>query len=153
MNYPPSPRFTLPLLGDALTIGSDMLAGYGRLSQTYGDVFVVEMLINRVMVLNSLETISEAMGRDEFQGRPRFQALIKARGSETEPPGIILSDGPNWTEMRRFTLQTLRDFGFGKGGMEGMVREEVELFCQHMQETTSADAPATVHGRFGHIAQ
>ena len=29
-------------------------------------------------------------------------------------PGIVFSQGQAWSEQRRFTLKTLRDFGFGK---------------------------------------
>ena len=28
--------------------------------------------------------------------------------------GIVFNDGKEWSEQRRFTLRTLRDFGFGK---------------------------------------
>ena len=42
--------------------------------------------------------------------------------------GVILSEGKTWVDQRRFTLRTLRDFGFGKQGMEDLIQEEVELF-------------------------
>ena len=38
---------------------------------------------------------------------------------------VILSEGRTWVEQRRFALRTLRDFGFGKQGMEEMTQEEV----------------------------
>ena len=32
-------------------------------------------------------------------------------------PGIIVSQKDPWMQQRRFTLKTLRDFGFGKQGI------------------------------------
>ena len=34
-----------------------------------------------------------------------------------EMPGVLMSTGDIWHQQRRFTLRTLRDFGFGKQGI------------------------------------
>ena len=39
--------------------------------------------------------------------------------------GIITTDGQEWTETRRFTLKHLKDFGFGRAGLEGVIQGEV----------------------------
>ena len=39
--------------------------------------------------------------------------------------GIIVADGPRWVEQRRFSLQVLRDFGFGRFVMEDAIRAEL----------------------------
>ena len=38
--------------------------------------------------------------------------------------GIIFNSGEDYKEVRRFTLRTLRDLGFGKKNSEGMILEE-----------------------------
>ena len=38
----------------------------------------------------------------------------------------MFANGKEWQEQRRFTLRNLRDFGFGKLGMEGVIIEEVQ---------------------------
>ena len=40
----------------------------------------------------------------------------------------LYSEGKTWVDQRRFALRTLRDFGFGKQGMEEMIQDEVEMF-------------------------
>ena len=40
--------------------------------------------------------------------------------------GIITSDGQRWQETRRFTLKHLKDFGFGKEELEGVIQAEAE---------------------------
>ena len=40
--------------------------------------------------------------------------------------GIITADGPEWTSQRRFALKHLKDFGFGRSGLEGVIQGEVE---------------------------
>ena len=57
------------------------------------------------------------------------QCPVRGRGRPPydgqEIPGVLQSEGRTWLEQRRFALRTLRDFGFGKSGMEQMIKEEV----------------------------
>ena len=43
-------------------------------------------------------------------------ALPPRKITGKEMTGVIMSDGFIWHQQRRFTLKTLRDFGFGKQG-------------------------------------
>ena len=43
----------------------------------------------------------------------------------------MFANGKEWQEQRRFTLKNLRDFGFGKLSMEGLILEEVQK-CNEM---------------------
>ncbi len=38
--------------------------------------------------------------------------------------GVLYGNGKTWHEQRRFTLTTLRDFGFGKESMEELIEAE-----------------------------
>jgi hypothetical protein len=38
--------------------------------------------------------------------------------------GIVATMGSTWQQNRRATLQILRDYGFGKTGMENTIKEE-----------------------------
>jgi len=49
--------------------------------------------------------------------------------------GIIFIDGDVWKEMRRFTIRTLRDFGFGKQkSMESTLVEEVTELTERLDK-------------------
>jgi len=46
----------------------------------------------------------------------------------------MFSNGTEWQEQRRFVLRNLRDFGFGKIGMEPFIMEEIEKSLELIQE-------------------
>lgn len=54
-----------------------------------------------------------------------------AERSFGKPLGIIFPSGQGWKEMRRFSMRTLRDFGYGKQtSMEFGLSEEVNLLVE-----------------------
>lgn len=88
------------------------------------------MELNRVTVINNYKLIQEALRRDEFLGRPDFQSWI-LRNYGYKNRGVLFTDGSNnWREQRRFALRTLRDFGFGKQSMDGLLIDEVQELVQ-----------------------
>ena len=56
---------------------------------------------------------------------------------------LILFQGEEWTEQRRFALRRLRDFGLGKSSMEDLIQEEIRELCSHLN--TKLDQPLSVY--------
>ena len=44
-----------------------------------------------------------------------------------------------WTEQRRFALKHLKDFGFGKIGLQGVIQDEVEDLVNHLKKVGRKD--------------
>merc|ERR1719219_986150 len=76
------------------------------------------------------DTLHYLFNHPDVQGRfdPKFASVLKAERELPEDQvaaGVIISEGKVWQEQRRYALRTLRDFGFGKAGMEDLINEEV----------------------------
>ena len=50
-----------------------------------------------------------------------------------------MTEGQDWVEQRRFALKHLKDFGFGKVGLEGVIQEEVEELVKHLIKLNNQD--------------
>ena len=75
------------------------------------------------------DVVNEVFKREETNFRLPFrdmlQWLVLIRRSRDGNEGIVYGDGRKWREQRRFTIATLRDFGFGKSSMEDLGRYSV----------------------------
>jgi len=60
--------------------------------------------------------------------------------------GLIHTDGPKWAELRRMVLKNLRDFGFGKQTMEGVVQEEIKELIANFEKDLGN--PISTQNRF-----
>ena len=89
-----------------------------------GDFDTLHYLFNHPQVQNRMNPKLQTSNRLERRLRP---------GEDI--PGVLQSEGKTWVEQRKFALRTLRDFGFGKSGMELMIMEEVELFTEEMRKS------------------
>ena len=98
----------------------------------------------------------ELLSREEWCGRghniiTRYfrsdNGVTKVGSSPAQPSladlrplqGIIGSDGARWLEHRRFALKHLKDFGFGKIGLEGVIQEEAEVIVKHLSSLGEGD--------------
>jgi len=105
----------------------DMYKKYNQNGMMYLNLFNIKMIF-----VGDLKTVKYLFNLPEVTARTS-QAMLdmglpirKVKGPEM--PGILMSEGEIWVQQRRFALRTLRDFGFGKQGMEEMIKEEVAQF-------------------------
>ncbi len=68
-DFPPCPRFPLPVVGDALSLGKNIIAGFERLRRKHGDVYGLYLGRERTVVVSDFELVQEVGARHEFANR------------------------------------------------------------------------------------
>ncbi|XP_063287263.1 cytochrome P450 2A5-like [Pelobates fuscus] len=130
-NLPPGPT-PLPILGNLLQLKSgQMLECLSKMQKKYGDVYTLYLGPRRVVVLCGYDVVKEALvdNRDEFGMR----GLLPVIDPYTMSHGVIFSNGDRWKELRRFSIQTLKNFGMGKRSVEGRTKEEVQYLIDEFK--------------------
>lgn len=131
VGLPPGP-LAVPFVGYYPFLGPRPFETLKNLSRKYGGVFTLPMFGTYAIVLNDWKSVKEALVLQNhvFTGRPPtfLSKLIMKRAD------VIFSDGMGWKERRRFTLHHLRDFGFGKKSMEGVIMDEVNKLSDHLRK-------------------
>ncbi|XP_067322194.1 cytochrome P450 2J4-like [Anolis sagrei] len=133
-HFPPGP-LSLPLIGGIWRINFGI--GWNvetpiKLAEQYGDIFSMWLGHIPVVIFSGFEAVKEVLidRSEDFSERVQTPLLTTlGRGK-----GIVLSNGPNWKQQRRFGLVTLRKLGVGKKSVEGQIEEEsqqlVEVFAR-----------------------
>lgn len=150
-NFPPGPP-NYPIIGAMNTISSldaDIPTALMKLGDIYGSLCGLYFGKNLNVVINGYEAAQEVLMREEFNARPELAILTHSR--QGKDLGIFFSNEPIWKEQRRFTLRHLRDFGFGKSSMEGLIHEEVAECIERFRKTVSEakDSVTHAHDMFG----
>jgi len=135
-SFPHGPRFPLPMLGDAYILGKDIEKGIKNLTLKYGKICGFWMGAHRAVVVADFEILQELLNKPETVDRqqllPEIAGLLRNGMSHQSIPGVVLSIGQTWTEMRRTSLHTLKNFGYGKSILEDTVEEEIDNLLEHI---------------------
>uniref|UniRef100_F7BVU7 Uncharacterized protein n=1 Tax=Monodelphis domestica TaxID=13616 RepID=F7BVU7_MONDO len=131
-NYPPGP-FQLPFLGNFFHMDhkNPHMAFY-QLAKKYGNIFSLELVGCPVIVVTGLSLIKEVLVNQGqvFVDRPH----TPLRSYVFKKLGLIMSNGQEWKDQRRFTLMTLRNFGLGKRTLELRIQEEAMYLTEAIRE-------------------
>lgn len=102
-----------------------------KLKEKYGDVFRVYVGPYKLIIISGYDNIHQAFVKHglNFSHRPNWLPDVKSR-AEIYGYGIVWGDGDEWRRLRRFALQSMRDFGVGKKSLEEIILEEAKLLVE-----------------------
>jgi cytochrome P450 len=119
----PGPR-GLPIIGNLPIMGKYPYQTFTKLAKQYGNVFQISVFSRTIVVVNGLETIREALLKQQgdFAGRPDFYTLKNAVGGRAiggRDYGLL------WKRHREITINALHMFVTSKtASIEQQVMEE-----------------------------
>ncbi|MEH1919398.1 cytochrome P450 [Nostoc sp.] len=119
----PGPR-GLPIIGNLPIMGKYPYQTFTNLAKQYGNVFQIRIFSQTIVVLNGLETIKEALLKQQgdFAGRPNFYTLknaVRGRAIGGRDYGLL------WKRHREITTNALHKFVTSKiSSIEQQVMEE-----------------------------
>ncbi|KAL1769591.1 cytochrome P450 2A13 [Sigmodon hispidus] len=138
---PPGPT-PLPFIGNLLQLDTEKFYdSLSKIKERYGPVFTIHLGPRPVVVLWGYDALKEALidQAEEFSGRGEqafFNWFFKGYG-------VVFSSGERAKQLRRFSIATLRDFGFGKRGIEERIIEETSCLIQAFRDTDGANIDPT----------
>ncbi|KAG8552880.1 hypothetical protein GDO81_003123 [Engystomops pustulosus] len=130
---PPGP-LPLPILGNLPQIYSaGLMPCLTKLAEKFGPIYTIYFGARPTVVLTGYQTIKEALVElgDLFANRgsiPVFDRLYPSGG-------LGLSNDETWTQLRQFSLTTLKDFGMGKKSLEEPLLEEARHLITYFKNT------------------
>ncbi|OQV25803.1 Cytochrome P450 2J6 [Hypsibius exemplaris] len=128
---PPGP-FPLPLIGTAGIDHTQPFRTFERFAEKYGGLYSCFLGSDLTVVIADIHLLRKAFRDIRFAGRPRVTDHYLGVKVENGP---VLSEGVLWKEQRHFSIQALREFGFGRALVEDYIHLEIGNALQAFRET------------------
>jgi len=140
---PPGP-VSLPLVGSIpfVTMRKGILDWTMDQAVTKHPISTVKLGPVHIFIINDIDVARDLFGREEFSGRRVSKFQLAHRFFSPQAQGIINTQGNHWATQRRFSLKTLKDFGFGKQSLEETINIEVDEIIE-LFLSTKGDALMT----------
>ncbi|TKR73228.1 hypothetical protein L596_020563 [Steinernema carpocapsae] len=140
-DLPPGPT-PLPILGNAHQLFWAFLNGKSQVEvfiewkKKYGNVYTMYIGPYHCVIMADYKTTVNAFLKngEDHAGRNFMMAFNGVRKNL----GISFASGPGWLEQRRFSLRTLRNFGFGRNIMQERILEEFDYRCEKLDQQFEA---------------
>jgi hypothetical protein len=137
-NLPPGP-FKFPIIGNIWWVfyqqskKKRLPVALCDASKRYGEIMHITLGPENIIFIHGHDAIHEAFvtNADKFSSRP--SRLMKT--VEQEGAGVVMQSGKPWKVLRKFTLQSLKDFGVGKSSLEEKIVVEIEAATVVLNET------------------
>ncbi|XP_032822976.2 cytochrome P450 2D15-like [Petromyzon marinus] len=146
--FPTGPPI-LPVLGNFVLMGRNPVAGLQQMATKYGNVYSFFIGSMPLVVVNGYQLVKEVLMSHDFSDRP-YIPLMEIMQQNL---GIIGAPyGEGWKRRRRFTLSTLRNFGFGRKTIEERILTEAEVLIETFkQEATAFDPHCNMNNAVSNI--
>ncbi|CAL8146559.1 unnamed protein product [Orchesella dallaii] len=148
---PPGP-FRFPIIGNMLQIyflgKNEPFKAYTELGKRYGDIFSVKLGTINAVVFNSYELMEKYMRKHEFSDRYCNEWFLERTFSKRL--GMVNGEygTPEWSEIKKFSMRSLSQYGFGKTTkMHSILEEEVTNSVEEMKKMAKENGGVVTIGK------
>ena len=149
-NLPPGP-FSLPFFGAIFSVKGG-LGGRAfsnpEFAAKYGPVVRFDAMSKSYFIFNDFAQVKELFNKEVVSARGQNYFLQNIRGPGKPNHGLINTCGQPWTSHKRFTLKTLKDFGFGKNSLDEVIHEEADELINSLIEVNEANGEVKMDTNF-----
>ncbi|VDL83122.1 unnamed protein product [Nippostrongylus brasiliensis] len=141
---PPGP-FPLPLIGNSIQLAYGLLIRklsvieqLREWAKDFGPLYTFWLGPMPIINICDYATAVDAMVKKGSNFANRSTPFLLRMNEKVYERGVAITNGLPWLEQRRFTLHTLRNFGFGRNLIEERIMFEFNMFCETLDKRLSA---------------